>query len=386
MTMRFEFAAASRIIFGQGSVKELPALASEMGKRSLLVTGRNAGRAAPLARSLSDVGIEVLSFGAAGEPTVDSISEGVQLARENDCDFVIGMGGGSAIDTAKAISALLTNGGDVLDYLEVIGQGRPLQEAPVPCVAVPTTAGTGAEVTKNAVLLSRKHEVKVSLRSPLMLPRLAVVDPELTCSMPPSVTASTGLDALSQVLEPFVSAQSNPLTDAVCREGLRRARSLRRAFEDGNDASARENMALASLFGGLALANAKLGAVHGFAGVIGGMFPIPHGVICGRLLPFVMEANVKALRRNASQQFLLRYDEIAEILTGKLGVKAEDGIAWVYDLCDTLDVPRLSVFGITSDHFPELVERTMKASSTKGNPVGLTGEELTEILRKAVSS
>lgn len=384
--MKFEFATASRIIFGQGTVKEVAPMASKMGNCALLVTGRNVERAGPLSGSLKNTGMKIVTFSVSDEPTIELTIEGVELARQNASDIVIGMGGGSVIDTAKAIAALLTNSGDITDYLEVIGRGKPLSCPSAPCIAIPTTAGTGAEVTKNAVLTSQEHKVKVSLRSPTMLPDLAIVDPELTYSMPPSLTASTGLDALTQVLEPFVSVKSNPLTDTICIEGLKRAaRSLHRAFKDGSDTRAREDMAIVSLFGGLTLANSKLGAVHGIAGPMGGMFPVPHGVICARLLPFVVEVNVRALQRHNSQQYLLRYDQVAQVLTGKSNAKAEEGIARIHDLCDALDIPGLSDFGITEDHFPDLIASSKKASSMKGNPVNLTDEELTEILQKAVS-
>ncbi len=384
--MKFEFATASRIIFGQGTVEEVAPMASKMGNCALLVTGRNVERAGPLSGSLKNTGMKIVTFSVSDEPTIELTIKGVELARQNASDIVIGMGGGSVIDTAKAIAALLTNSGDITDYLEVIGRGKPLSCPSAPCIAIPTTAGTGAEVTKNAVLTSQEHKVKVSLRSPTMLPDLAIVDPELTYSMPPSLTASTGLDALTQVLEPFVSVKSNPLTDTICIEGLKRAaRSLHRAFKDGSDTRAREDMAIVSLFGGLTLANSKLGAVHGIAGPMGGMFPVPHGVICARLLPFVVEVNVRALKRHNSQQYLLRYDQVAQVLTGKINAKAEEGIARIHDLCDALDIPGLSDFGITEDHFPDLIASSKKASSMKGNPVNLTDEELTEILQKAVS-
>ena len=384
--MKFEFATASRIIFGQGTVKEVVPMASKMGNCALLVTGRNVERAGLLSGSLKNTGMKIVTFSVSDEPTIELTIEGVELARQNASDIVIGMGGGSVVDTAKAIAALLTNSGDITDYLEVIGRGKPLSCPSAPCIAIPTTAGTGAEVTKNAVLTSQEHKVKVSLRSPTMLPDLAIVDPELTYSMPPSLTASTGLDALTQVLEPFVSVKSNPLTDTICIEGLKRAaRSLHRAFKDGSDTKAREDMAIVSLFGGLTLANSKLGAVHGIAGPIGGMFPVPHGVICARLLPFVVEVNVRSLQRHNSQQYLLRYDQVAQVLTGKTNAKAEEGTARIHDLCDALDIPGLSDFGITEDHFPDLIASSKKASSMKGNPVNLTDEELTEILQKAVS-
>ena len=251
--------------------------------KALVVTGRTVARARPLMDALAENGVSVVTFAVPGEPTTDMVCQGSQHALGAGCNLVIGLGGGSVLDAGKAISVLMTNGCDPYEYLEVIGQGKSLTEPPVPYIAIPTTAGTGAEVTRNAVLFAPEHHIKVSLRSPMMLPRLAVVDPELTYALPPEVTASTGLDALTQVLEPYVSRSANPITDTFCREGLRRtARSLRRAYLHGDDVEAREDMALASLLGGLALANAKLGAVHGFAGLIGGMLQAPHGGICAR--------------------------------------------------------------------------------------------------------
>ena len=295
--MRFEFASAARIIFGPGTVTQIGALARELGRRALVTTGLDPAQGEPVLVSLAAAGVDYVTLVVSGEPTTDLARQGARLARESDCDLVIGLGGGSAIDAAKAIAALAANGGDPLDYLEVVGRGQPLTQPSLPCIAIPTTAGTGAEVTRNAVLASPEHGIKASLRSPTMLPRLALVDPELTYSLPPAVTASTGLDALTQLIEPFTSSKANPLTDALCREGMMRAaRSLRTAYEDGRDAAAREDMALASLFGGLALANAGLGVVHGFAGPVGGMFHAPHGAVCAAFLPHVMAVNARALR------------------------------------------------------------------------------------------
>jgi alcohol dehydrogenase class IV len=353
-----------------------------MGRHALVVTGRAVVRAEPLLDSLHEQGITTTLFSVAGEPSTESVREGTALARGAGCDLVIGFGGGSPLDAGKAIAALLTNGGDPLDYLEVIGNGRALTQPPVPFIAIPTTAGTGTEVTRNAVLASPEHHVKVSLRSPLMLPRLAVVDPELTYSLPPEITASTGLDALTQVLEPYVSPAATPITDALCREGLARAaRSLRRAYHAGGDTVAREDVAVVSLFGGLALANAGLGAVHGFAGPLGGMVAAPHGALCGRLLPYVMAANIRALRsRDPESPALRRYAGIAAILTGHLDAAAEEGAAWVGALCEELAVPGLATYGIVTSDFPEIVEKARHASSMKGNPIVLTSEELLEIL------
>jgi alcohol dehydrogenase class IV len=384
--MRFEFATATRIIFGQGTSREVAPLAAGMGRRALVVTGRSLERAQMLLSRLREQSIEFHTFQVAGEPTTALALEGVKVARQTGCDLVIGFGGGSVLDTGKVIAALLTNSGELLDYLEIVGRGRPLKSPSAPYIAIPTTAGTGAEVALNAVLISPEHRVKISMRSPLMAARLAVVDPDLTCTMPPAITASTGLDALTQVIEPFVSRQANPLTDGLCREGMQRAgRSLRRAFEDGSEKGCREDMALASLFGGLALANAKLGAVHGLAGPLGGMIHAPHGVICARLLPLVMEANVAACKiRTPGSPALARYDEVAGILTGKPTARAADGILWVEELCAALKVPPLGGFGLTEDDLPEAVDKARRASSMKGNPVTLTAEELTAILRKAL--
>jgi len=295
--MKFEFATATRIIFGNRVIEEVGPIAAHMGHRVCLITGRNPERAGPLVERLRAAGLDTFTFSVPGEPTTATLHEGVEQARQANSDLVIGIGGGSVLDTAKAIAALLTDSGNLLDYLEIVGLGRQLMQAPAPCIAIPTTAGTGAEVTRNAVIGSPEHGVKVSMRSPLMLPRLALIDPRLTLSMPPLLTAFTGLDALTQLMEAFVSNRANPLTDGLCREGMERAaRSLLRAFQDGKDLDAREDMALAALFSGLALANAGLGTVHGFAGPLGGMLPAPHGALCGLLLPHVMEANVHALK------------------------------------------------------------------------------------------
>jgi alcohol dehydrogenase class IV len=382
-TMRFQFAAPARILFGAGNVGKVGALASEMGQRALLVTTESQlDCGSSLQGELAKHGTTTFTFLVADEPSVHTVAEGTRRAREARCDLVIGVGGGSALDTAKAISALLANDGVPLDYLEVIGKGKPITRRSLPFIAIPTTAGTGAEVTHNAVLASPEHDVKVSLRSPLMLAHLAVVDPELTYSMPPAVTASTGMDALTQVIEPYVSSAANPLTDALCREGMgRAARSLRRAYEHGDDPVAREDMAIASLFGGLALANAKLGAVHGFAGPLGGIFHAPHGGICAALLPHVMAVNVCALQaRQPGSPALQRHDEVARILTGDPDAGVDDGVAWVQKLTEALEIPGLSAYGITREQFPAIVKKAAAASSMRGNPLELSDAELEEVL------
>jgi alcohol dehydrogenase class IV len=383
---RFEFAAAGRIIFGAGALQEAAPIAAGLGRRALVVTGRTSERAAGLLEQLRAHGLAVTTFAVAGEPTTAVAEAGAQQAREAGADLVVGVGGGSVLDAGKAIAALTTNEGAVLDYLEVIGRGRPLQQPPLPYLALPTTAGTGSEVTRNAVLAAPEHQVKVSLRSPLMLPRVAIVDPELTYSVPPAVTATTGLDALAQLLEPFVSHKANPLSDAFCREGLpRAARALPRVYRNGRDPAARAEMALASLCGGLALANAGLGAVHGFAGPIGGMFDAAHGAICASLLPHVTTANIRALQERApGHPALARYEEAARLLTGDPAATAGDAVSWLAALCRQLDVPPLSAFGIESEQFDAMVAQARQASSMKGNPLPLTDEELAQILADAL--
>src|ERR1700722_3210823 len=384
--MRFEFATEGRIIFGSGTLEEFGPMAGELGKRALVVHGSNLARAEPLLAILEAANVEYSCFEVRGEPTVEQVTDGVYHARQAESDLVIGFGGGSVIDSAKAIAGLVTNPGAILDYLEVIGKGKQLSVPALPCVAIPTTAGTGAEVTRNSVLASLEHRVKVSLRSPFLLPRLAIVDPKLTIDLPPSVTASTGLDALTQLIEPYVSIRANPVTDGFCIEGMRRvARSLRRAYDEGQDLQAREDMALASLFGGLSLANAGLGAVHGFAAPIGGMFHAPHGAVCAALLPHVTEVNLRALReRRSDSEALLRYDSAAKILTGSEKATAVDGILWIVELCKALQIAGLRAYGITEADIEALVEEAAKASSMKVNPIVLTREELTEALQEAL--
>jgi alcohol dehydrogenase class IV len=381
----FEFAAPARILFGEGKLREVGPLAAALGSRALVVSG-SSGRTGPLVGLLHASGIATAELRVSGEPTTTLVEQGVAHARGERCDLVVALGGGSAIDAGKAIAALLTNRGALRDYLEVVSSGRPLTERSAPLVAIPTTAGTGAEVTRNAVLMVEEERVKVSLRSPLMLPAVALVDPELTYTLPPAVTASTGLDALAQCVEPFVTPHANPLTDAVAREGMRRAAgALRRAFRNGGDVDARRDMAVASLCGGLALANAKLGAVHGFAAPLGGMFPVPHGIACARLLPPVVEVNVRALRARApASPALERYDEVARILTGDPNARAPDGVAWLRELGDELNVPALSAYGVAAADIPQVVDKARRASSMQGNPIALTDEELAEVLGGAM--
>ncbi len=379
----WEFATAGRVVFGRGAADGAARIVRGFGSRALVVAGSTPTRAEWLVEAL---GPDVRLVYVEGEPDVAFARDGAAFARRKSIDVVVAVGGGSALDAGKAIAALATNDGDVIDYLEVVGPGLPLGAAPLPFVAIPTTAGTGSEVTRNAVLAVPDRRVKVSLRSPLMLPRVALVDPRLTDDLPPAITAYTGLDALTQNLEPFLSHRATPLTDGVCREGLgRAARSLRAAWSDGRNADARDDMAVASLCGGLALANAGLGAVHGLAGPIGGMFRAPHGAVCAALLMPVMAATLAALESRAPGHWALsRATEAARLLTGRDHASAGEGVEWLAALTADLGVPGLAAWGVGDDDVAAIVEQAARSSSMKGHPIVLTAEELRAVVRRAL--
>lgn len=383
--MQFDFTLANRILFGAGKVGTVGEIAKGFGQRAFFVRG--GGRAQPerITDALRASGVEWTAVEIHGEPSIDTVRQAAEQARAAKCDLVIAYGGGSVLDAGKAVSALLTNTGELLDYVEVVGKNLPLKNLSAPMIAVPTTAGTGSEVTRNAVLSVPEQRVKVSLRSPLMLPRVALVDPELTHSVPQSITAATGMDALTQVLEPYVSNRANPMTDLFCREGLTRAgRSLLRTYEAGDDRQARADMAWASLLGGLALANAGLGAVHGFAAPIGGMFDAPHGAVCACLLPYTVRVNLRALaQRDPQHSALERYDEIGRLLTGDPKADRTAAAVWLENAVAALEIPPLRTYGVQPSDFPAIIAGSVRSSSMKGNPIALREEELTEILHLA---
>ena len=383
--MGFEYASPNRIFFGEGMLSKAGAIASGFGEKALIVTGSGSVPLDGLFQSLEVAGIRGDVFQVETEPDIQTIIAGLELAKSSDCEFVISFGGGSVLDTGKAIAAMLTNPGELMDYLEVVGEGKEIPYPAAPMLALPTTAGPGTEVTRNAVILSAEHRVKVSMRSYKMIPSVAIIDPVLTYTMPPAVTASTGMDALTQVIEGYVSKLANPMTDAVCREGIiRGARSLLRAFQQGDDKSAREDMCYTSLFGGLAVANGGLGAVHGFAGPIGGMFKASHGVICARLLPHVMKYNVKASENSQEKsQLQSRYRDIARWVTGNDQATIDDGVAWITELAYALEIPGLSALGIEKKDFDLIVEKSKVSSSMQKNPLKLDEGTLKNILTEA---
>lgn len=378
--LTFTFATAGRISFGAGVAAQLSAIVAAHGVRPFICTGSNPDR---FSRLLDGLGGAV-RFPITGEPSFDVVRAGAAAARAHGADVVVGLGGGAVLDAAKAIAALVTNGGDPLDYAEVIGAGRPLTVTSLPCIAVPTTAGTGSEVTANAVVSSAEHHVKVSLRSASMLPVVALVDPELTLDCPPEVTAHAGLDALVQCIEPFVSPFATVLTDGFCREGIRRAGSgLRVAWADGANLDARTDVSLCSLLSGLALANSKLGAAHGLAAPLGGLLGAPHGAITAAVMVAVSRANVSALsEQDANHPALQRYAEVGQLLTGESSVEA--GLSWFAETARLMGVPGLAALGLREDAVTGIAKAASLASSTKGNPVTLPIERLEAVIRASL--
>jgi alcohol dehydrogenase class IV len=384
--VRFDLAVPADVRFGAGRVSEVPeALAGLGATRVLVVTGRTTARADPIRSALAEAGVSSIAFGVATEPSIERVRVAMELLAEAGCDAVLGFGGGSALDVAKAAAVLATSGTDPREHLEVIGAGRPLVTPGLPCVAVPTTAGTGSEVTRNSVLSG--GGVKASLRSPLMLPRVAVVDPDLLVGLPRPTIAASGMDALSQLIEPLLSQRANPFSDALARDGVHRsARSLRPAYEEGMvDAAVREDLALASLFGGMCLANSGLGAVHGIAAAAGARLSAPHGAVCAAVLGAAMEVNLSALRERAPEHpALVRMAEVATLLTSQSDATLEDAIAWLQELTAALSIPGLASYRLTEDEIPAMVTAAQRASSMRGNPIELSDAEVTEIVTRSM--
>jgi alcohol dehydrogenase class IV len=390
----FEFLTVGRILFGRGVSAQIGEIAAGFGRRAMVISNAgekgDGGAIDRLLEMLSAAGVRNELLRQRGEPAVADVDRGVELARKQSCDVVIGLGGGSAMDAAKAVAGLLTGGGSAIDYMEVIGRGRRITRPAAPWIAVPTTAGTGAEVTRNAVIASPEDHFKASIRSAHLLARVAVVDAELAVDVRPEITARAGMDALCQLIESYTSRGATPVTDALAAEGISLAgRSLLRAYRDGGDLDAREGMAMAALLSGITLTNAGLGAAHGFAAPLGANFPAPHGSVCGALLPHVMAANVEALRRESPRPpTLRRYASVGRRLSGRDGLSdpqaVDAGIQCVEQLARDLDLPPLGRFGLTEDRISEMVALAGRSSSMRYNPVRLSDEALAGILRKAM--
>ncbi len=374
----FAFATAGAVRFGEGAAAEAAPGIAALGRRALVICGASTARAAWLMEALEAAGVEALLRSVAGEPTVADAEAAARAAVAFGADVVVGIGGGAAIDAAKAAAGLAPQPGGAMDHLEVAVPALPI-------VAIPTTAGTGAEATRNAVLGVPERKRKVSLRDASLLPRLAVIDPLLARGAPRAVTLASGLDALTQVIEPYVSSRANPLTDALCRDAIPRALSaLPRLIgpkDVTEDPQARADMALVGLFGGMALANAGLGAVHGLAGVLGGRAGGAHGAICGRLLPHALRANRAAPDLGAAAA--ARLDEIARLVGAAFGADPEDAFDALEAWIDAAGLPRLGALGIDPDDHARIAAESASSSSMKGNPVPLDQATLTAMLDAA---
>jgi len=387
--MSFEFNTPSRILFGRGQIERLADLGPAFGSSAMLV---HAGieTAAPVRRivkMLEAKQVKLTLIRQRGEPKAQDVDSAAEKARRLECDVVIGLGGGSAIDAAKAIAGLLGNGGNVLDYVEVLGKGKKITRPAVAWIAIPTTAGTGAEATRNAVISIDKF--KVSMRSEHLLPRLAIVDPDLAHLTWQTIAAS-GMDALCQLIESYTSSGATTMTDTLALEGIKHAApALRKSYEHPGDAAG-DSMAFAALLSGITLTNAGLGAVHGFAAPIGAHFDIPHGVVCAALLPPVIAGNVIALGdQPPTHPVLQRYATIGRIVADHPSFETDIAIAalqaFTNQLVIDLHIPPLKNFGMHESHIPDLIFLARQASSMKYNPVKLSDDALAEILRAGIA-
>jgi alcohol dehydrogenase class IV len=387
--MPFEFCGINKIIFGRGTISRAAELAKSLGSAPLIIHNSDAAIDS-LSKSLADFRLTIRR--QRGEPIVTDIDAAVEQARQSNCDTVIALGGGSAIDAAKAVAGLLTNGGSAVDYMEIVGNGRKITRSAAPWMAIPITAGTGAEATRNAVIGFPEKHFKASIRSELLLPRIALIDPELAVTVPPSVTASAGMDALCQLIESYTSTGASPITDTLALRGIHLAsRNLSKAFRDGNDIEAREAMAMAALLSGMTLTSAGLGAVHGFAAPLGANFPAPHGTICAALLPHILSANIRALREQPSESnagVLKKYADIGRQFPGTESAPEGHAIDACVDfttrLVNELNIPPLGKFGMTPASVPEMVSLARKSSSMRFNPIILPDEFLSAALTATI--
>jgi alcohol dehydrogenase class IV len=370
--MIFSVQAPPRILFGRGEVGKAPALASSFGPRGVIVHGTNAGRAAPLMATLDAIAITCPS-----EPTLDMLETALTTARAHHPDWVLAIGGGAVIDMGKALAALIPSPTPAMDHLESVGPAHPLTAAPLPFIAIPTTSGTGAEVTKNAVIGLPHLRRKVSLRDDRMIARLAIIDPALTDHCPKAITLASGLDSITQVIEPYVSIRATPYTDAITKAAIPMGLAALIRLMDGEEPAARDAMAFVSLTGGLALANAGLGAVHGFAGVIGGMTGAAHGAICGALLPHVIAMN----RARVSDPG--RLDDVCQMIGTAFGTSLDDAPAALAGWSRKHGLPNLTEMGLSAADHHSVAAVSLTASSMKGNPVSLPVHDFLLILQAA---
>ncbi|KIN73536.1 iron-containing alcohol dehydrogenase [Sulfitobacter guttiformis] len=378
----FSFFSPQAIHFGRGQSQKTAALAATFGTSVLLVHGASVARAQWLIDACHSAGLTIETISCANEPSLPDIERALRQLNGVSPDIVIGLGGGSVLDFAKALAALICCKGDPMSYLEVVGDGRPLDHPPLPMIALPTTAGTGAEVTKNAVILVPDWGIKVSLRDPRMVPNIAIVDASLMQGAPKQVALAAGLDAVTQVIEPYLSIKANPMTDALCHAAISTGLSALRDVVENDTPEAWDRMAWVSTCGGLALANAGLGAVHGFAGVIGGETNAPHGAICGLLLPAVLESHLRKAEEHtevAGRLHWVLHQIDAYFAQGEKG----EGITALRSWSQKMGLRGLEGLGLSVADYPKVAEAASKTSSMSGNPFVLLQHELLEILHSA---
>lgn len=387
----FEFVAPARILFGSGQFERLGELSAKLGKRALIAFNGSEPLANAAKDRLAAAGLSSNLFRQRGEPTVSDVNSATEIARKEQADFIVGLGGGSAIDAAKAVAALVSNGGSALDYMEVVGRGQKLIRPSIPWIAIPTTFGTGAEATKNAVIGAPDRGFKASIRGAQLLAKIVLVDPVLGKDVPSKVIAQSGMDALCQLIESYTSNGAGPMTDGLAMTGLKRAPSaLKRAYQNSQDLDALSDMALAAMLSGMTLANAGLGAVHGFAAPLGANFPIPHGAVCAALLPNVVRANVAALRASSKDHpTLARYAHIGRAAGAAPATADADTveflIQFLFDLSQDLHIQPLSAFGVEDKDVDRIVALARKASSMRFNPIVLDDAVLASVLRDAIA-
>ncbi|MDW3225464.1 MAG: iron-containing alcohol dehydrogenase [Paracoccaceae bacterium] len=380
--MGFSFLTPGRIEFGRGTRALTAERTCAFGKTVLLVRGSSVAWVDALETELRDRGCTVTSVLSRGEPSVRDVQSALQIGRNAKVDMVLAVGGGAVIDLGKVVAALLPAPGDIMDHLEGVGAGKPLVADSLPFIAVPTTAGTGAEVTKNAVITVPDAGRKVSLRDDRMVADVAILDPALTDHTPRAQTFASGLDALTQVIEPYLSNRANPLTDAVCCAAIPAGAAALAQLARAEDAEARDTMAFVSLSGGLALANAGLGAVHGLAGVLGGRLGAPHGLICGRLMGPILTANRTALKKINDEG--LRFEDVARWLGQGLDIEKSDVFDALPALLDQWNVPRLGQWVTPSTDLEAIAQEAAGASSMKANPCVLSIPALIQAMQQSL--
>ncbi|PSV17986.1 alcohol dehydrogenase [Photobacterium kishitanii] len=378
----FQFMTSTRIIFGEGALHDSLSLLNQFGYSALLVTGQDQQRSQQLEQYFKQQNMRYQRLVIKGEPLIAMIEESAAMGRTFCPDMVIGIGGGSVLDAAKSLAALIPNQGSVYDYVDVVGRNVPLQVKSLPFIAIPTTAGTGAEVSKSAVLQSAQEQVKVNLSNAELFPDLAIIDPTLTYGMDAVLSGYCAMDAFTHLMESYVCSEPNPLTDMICEEGLKHiAMSILPACRDDHYPS-RSNIAFAAMLGGMARSNAKLGAAHGLASALSGRLNAPHGLITAQLSPYVMTENISVAIELGRSDVLARYQKLAVILTMNKDANIDDSVRWVENILIKLQLPSLSVYGLCNTMFEEVAEDALRTSAIKGNPLPLNQQRLITILQQ----